>query len=137
MCPAGDHMMALSWDKKLHLCHRTFGQSNNPIFNRFIFEPEDLDKACMVGETVHRDKELRVNLGLSIVNQLANTGQISEIYKNEFAAYILSKFVNETIFCPLDNIDLTGSPFLSQAGTYILYGNGALEYHIKSSFEGI
>jgi hypothetical protein len=140
-CAAGITSFCIAPDKSVHLCHRTFDYiipeilKNNSSMNNFVFY--DKEKLLHYAYLLTSNLNFRININQAIIKELIECGEISEIYRNPFYSYILARHIATKFYCYMDNIYETGSYNVQSINLFKVYGNGALEYHIKNVMENL
>jgi sulfatase maturation enzyme AslB (radical SAM superfamily) len=137
-CAAGGAGIALDFNKKIHICHRTFGynldnyKSKSNLVKNYIYDIKDKDKAIHIGKYISfGSMPIRMSLSTSLIKVLVKSGEISPLFADDFCAYILAKFVNTTVYCAFDNLVQTGSPYVTSSHLYKVYANGLFEKYMK------
>jgi len=140
-CNAGVNAFGLDFDRKIHICHRTFGynldkyKGKSDVVKNYIFDIEDKEKAFHFGRYIsYGSHQFRMSLSTALIKVLVKSGDISPIYSDDFFAYTLAKFINTSVYCPFDNVIQTGSPYITSSNLYRIYGNGLLERYMNYYF---
>ena len=141
ICSAGRSSFGIAPDNSLHLCHRTFDyivsgiEDIKPSMKNYVFY--DKEKLQHYGYLVHSNLKFKTDICQAIIKELVECNEISSIYKNEFYSYMLARLVCAKMYCFMDNIFDTGSCYVPTVDLIKVYGNGALEYHIKDVMENL
>ena len=70
----------------------------------------------------------------SFALELADSGQISECYKNNDMAFLLAMMVIMVLSCPMENIPRFGSTHLNDFSLMRVFGNGIAEEIFERCF---
>lgn len=162
-CSAGDSQFGIS--EFLHPCHDTFylpykefenalandtdrilNEKNNIENGRYELsrrtsllkfdDSEDiLNKYILRYRGYHDFFNFKSSLSYAYVKELAYAGQISECYKKDEMAGLLSMFCNSRNGCPTGSLMYNGSMHITHPGYFKLFGNGTLEQFVKDFFE--
>ncbi len=161
-CSAGDSCFGLDADESLIPCHRLF-YLNDPEYVKMIEQHGNEqvtmdDKASLnnlqtnytasVNSQEQISKLLYLTRGYSdftkfktcyqtsMIRLMAQNNQISECYKNEELAKLLSVYVTIAMACPMEHILHGGSINISLSPLFKLFGNGLAEQIFKRMFGG-
>lgn len=73
----------------------------------------------------------KMNSGVGIIKEMAHCGQVSECYKNDEMAALLSMFALTRHSCPTGNAQENGSINVGTHTYYRLFGNGLVENFVR------
>lgn len=155
-CSAGDSNLGIG-PNEMHICHQTFYLNKPGYFDAVreyskkghsYFDPvsdglekgnlnllrdtcviktdEDVAKFFYRTRSFHDFTACRVASTTALIYEMARIGQINCVYSDQYLSNIFAMFMTQ-VFCPVDQITVTGS--LNSAPTTIirLFGNGAFE----------
>lgn len=139
-CSAGDSQFAINWDNHISPCHRSvFFTEEQVIKNERNYVQVLKDKHVIkAGDeyegkrlkylmgTYHHFTKLLLNNSISIIKELAEVGQILEIYKDYDKAYLLAVYVS-IHHCHPEALIEHGTIYAPLISLIRLYGNGVFE----------
>lgn len=156
-CSGGDSNLGLASNNKYHICHRTFYLDNEDyiqsildtdienwdisLFERgtidfikkyYIVESKDMSRFLYVMRGFHDFWRLRICNIISLLNELAISGQIDEeYYNNKTLALLFAIFSCTCLSCPMENLLNTGSMSITFISLLRLFCNGAFKEILK------
>jgi len=134
-CSANRGSISIGQDDNFTFCHRDFFNDNTSI-NRFtndhyiIHKDQNMAKRAYVTSCYSDFPRLKISQFITMCKELAYCGLIDESYADYDKAYTYA-MLSMADQCPSDQLRRYGSPYISDTGSMILYGNGAMDYLIR------
>jgi len=158
-CSAGDTQLGISNDNLMHMCHQSFyyeyqdlmlsdndrilsktdndNVCNNRINNVYNSIPSIYDEKNKIlysqykNRAFHDFANLKLQLAMSIIKEMADCGQISKCYNDDNMAKILALFCIQRHSCPVSSLENYGSLFVYTHSYFRLFGNGIVEDFVE------